>query len=747
MSRRKNSRRSGRRKRRESLFWNIIRIWGTFLLIALIITGVVGVRKIGIPVYRMYREAEAAVSQSGEGTFRTEQTTIIYDSKGKELKKLRGEKDVYYLEYNQIPDAAKLAIISIEDKSFPTHRGIDVFGVARSVISLVVHHGRPTMGGSTITQQLARNVFLNFEKTYSRKIKEMFIAILLEQRYTKKQILEYYLNNVYFANGFYGIEAASEGYFNKKAEDLSISQLAFLCAIPNSPARYDPYVDKKATVMRRNRILLQMRKDGYIDMDQYQRSMEEEISVQRKKETETNDYAATYIIKCATEKLMVSNGFTFKTHFSSAEEKKQYDKDYDDLYDSCRQSLYTAGYRIYTSIDVEKQNTLQESVKNVLGKYQNLNNRTDDGVFEVQGAAVCIDNENGKVVAIVGGREENQESYGLNRAYQSFRQPGSAIKPLLVYGPALDQGYTPDSIVDDSRMTGKDKVNNSGYRYRGSISLRKAVAVSSNVATYRLYQTLGPSKCLAYLEKMNFKGLEPSDYKYDTTSLGGFTTGVTVLEMAAGYGALANDGEYRRPDCILKITDAQGNTVVTEREDSSSIYSPNGAHMMTSVLESVVTDGEGTGRVCKFDGKDMPIACKTGTTTSNVDGWLCGYSPYYTTAVWVGRDLYKEVDNLKGNTYPAEIWKLFMETIHRNKKWKAFPTYSGQQPEVRDDTTEEYVDEDFDVDVDDDSIDVDITEEDEEIPESPDADLPEEEEDAGSEDGGEGEDQVDRDIP
>lgn len=747
MSRKKTSRRSGRRKRRESLFWNIIRVWGTFLLIILIITGVVGMRKIGIPVYRMYREAEQAVNESGEGTFRTEQTTIIYDSKGKELKKLKGEKDVYYLEYDQIPDAAKLAIISIEDKGFPSHRGIDVFGVARSVLSLVIHHGRPTMGGSTITQQLARNVFLNFEKTYSRKIKEMFIAILLEKRYTKKQILEYYLNNVYFANGFYGIEAASEGYFNKKAADLSISQLAFLCGIPNSPARYDPYVDKKAAIMRRNRILLQMRKDGYIDIDQYKRSMEEEISVQRKKETETNDYAATYIIKCATESLMVSNGFTFKSQFSSDAEKKQYDKDYDDLYDSCRQSLYTAGYRIYTSIDVEKQNALQEAVKSELGKYMNLNTRTDDGVFEIQGAAVCIDNENGKVVAIVGGREENQESYGLNRAYQSFRQPGSAIKPLLVYGPALDQGYTPDSIVDDSRMSGEDKVNNSGYRYRGSISLRKAVAVSSNVATYRLYQTLGPAKCLAYLEKMNFKGLEPNDYKYDTTSIGGFTTGVTVLEMAAGYAAIANDGEYRRPDCILKITDAQGNAVVSEQEDSTSIYSPNGAHMMTSVMESCVTDSEGTCRVCKFDGMDMPIACKTGTTNSNVDGWLCGYSPYYTTAVWVGRDVFKEVDNLKGNTYPAEIWKLFMETIHRNKKTRAFPTYSGQQTQTQETTEEEYVDEDFDVDVDDDSIGVDISEEEEYIPdESPDTGLPDDDQDA-EEDAGGDEDQMDRDIP
>ena len=292
------------------------------------------------------------------------------------------------------------------------------------------------MGGSTITQQLARNIFLGYEKTYSRKIKEMFIAVALEQKYTKQEILEFYLNNVYFANGYYGIESASEAYFNKNAKDLSISQIAFLCSIPNSPNRYDPYKHKDSTLKRRDRILKNMYEDGYISESQYEKSVAEKITIMPKKETTTNDYAETYILKCATEALMKQQGFEIKTTFSSDSEKEKYNNEYDELYNTCKKSLYSAGYRIYTSIDMEKQKQLQDSVSSQLSMFTE---KTDDGVYKVQGAAVSIDNSTGKVAAIVGGREEDQEGYGLNRAYQSFRQPGSAIKPLLVYTPALEK--------------------------------------------------------------------------------------------------------------------------------------------------------------------------------------------------------------------------------------------------------------------------------------------------------------------
>ncbi len=634
------------------------------IIIALVFAVVVlGIVKIGLPVYKMYSNAIEVVSNSTENTFKATQTSIVYDLNGNELKKLKGEKDLSYIEYEDISDAAKLAIISVEDKNFTQHRGIDMVGLARSVVALIVNRGQITMGGSTLTQQLARNVFLSFEQSYTRKINEIFISTALEQKYTKEQILEFYLNNVYFSNGYYGIEAASQAYFNKSNKDLSISQIAFLCAIPNAPNRYNPYTNKDATVVRRNKILTNMYEEGYISKDQYETSLAEEITIMPRTETTSNDYAETYILKCATEELMKVQGFKIKTQFDSDEEKETYKEQYDELYASCRQSLYTGGFRIYTSIDMDVQEQLQSSVTSKLDG--SFTEKTDDGVFKVQGAAVCIDNTTGRVTAIVGGREEDQEGYGLNRAYQSFRQPGSAIKPLLVFAPSFENGYDADTSVNDNPMEGTDIVHNAGDSYSGYISLRRAVQKSSNVVTYRMYQELGGSDLISYLEDMNFEGLDPKDYQYDTTCIGGFTNGTTPVEMAAGYATLANDGVYRTPTCIVRITDSKGNSTTEDSDDKKSIYSEDAARKMTDVLESCVTSYPGTATDCALD-SGIPVACKTGTTSSYVDGWLCGYSPYYTTAVWVGMDVFQTVDDLKGNTYPAYIWTDFMNSVHEN---------------------------------------------------------------------------------
>lgn len=694
-----NPRPRSRKRKTNSMGWRVIKTIAICLLVAFAALAALAVVRVGIPVVSMYRNAMEVVDQSTEDTFKAEQTSLVYDVDGNEIKKLKGEKDVHYLEYEDIPDAAKLAIIAIEDKNFTSHRGIDIEGIARAAIALIQNHGEITQGGSTITQQLARNVFLNFETTYSRKIQEMFIAVALEQKYTKEQILEFYLNNVNFSNGYYGIEAASEAYFNKSANELTISQIAFLCAIPNSPTRYDPYENPDATLERRDRILKNMYEEGYISQDQYEKSLSEEITVEPRKETQSNDYAETYILKCATESLMKERGFEFKYTFDDAEEEEAYNEEYDQLYNVCRQSLYTAGYRIYTSIDMDMQSQLQESVSSQLSMFTE---KTDDGIYEVQGAAVCIDNSTGRVAAIVGGREEDQEGYGLNRAYQSYRQPGSAIKPLLVYTPALEQGYTAYSTVDDSRMTGEDAVSNSGYSYLGPISLRRAVQKSSNVATYRLYQELGPEECLKYLENLNFAGLEPEDYEYDTTCLGGFTKGTTAVEMAAGYATLANDGKYRTPTCIVRITDADGNVIVPNEEESKEIYSSSAARSMTDILESCVTDSSATASGCDLD-VDTAVACKTGTTSNYVDGWLCGYSPYYTTAVWVGRDVYEPVDGLTGSSYPEDIWKNFMDKVHQTLPEKGFDSTIGESDETDSTrstraTTEEEAEQDISMD-------------------------------------------------
>jgi membrane peptidoglycan carboxypeptidase len=372
---------------------------------------------------------------------------------------------------------------------------------------------------------------------------------------------------------------------------------------------------------------------------------------------------------------MKQEGFEFKYVFNSDEEKEEYNTRYTDLYNQYQQLLYTEGYRIYTSIDLEKQELLQNAVDKTLEGFKDKNS---EGIYELQGAATSIDNETGLVVAIVGGRYQKTDGYTLNRAYQSFRQPGSSIKPLIVYTPSFERNYTPDSIVVDEKI--KDGPSNSGGSYQGKITVRRAVEKSINTIAWKLFSELTPSVGLEYLYDMNFSKISKDDYGL-ASALGGLTNGVNTVEMASGYATLENDGIYREPTCIVKILDSDGNEIVRNTSDEKKIYDVNAARMMTSVLQGVVT--EGTARGLKIP--NMPTAAKTGTTNQSKDGWFVGYTPYYTTSVWVGYDMPKTLDNLFGGTYPGQIWFQFMKEIHEGLQAKAFPEYEG----INKDTIEE----------------------------------------------------------
>lgn len=620
---------------------------------------VVGWFTFGIKIMKLRGEAKKLVATATEQTFKASQTSIVYDTNGKQLTKFRGEKDAYYLKYKDLPIYAVASMISVEDRNFYKHSGVDYKGIARAAVTFVAKKGTVTQGGSTITQQLARTVFLNREISWQRKVKEMFVAIELEKKYSKDDILEFYLNNVYFSNGYYGIQAASKGYFNKDAKDLTMSEAAFLCAIPNAPTMYDPLENKDKTMVRRNKILKDMYEQNLITKSQYQEAMDEEITVKKAKTTEKKNYIETYVIHCATREIMEQKGFEFKSDFDSDSEKKKYEEEYDKMYAECKRTLYSAGYHIYTSIDPAVQDQLQESIDNSLSGYTE---KDKNKIYKTQASGTCIDNETGKVVAIVGGRKQKNVGYTLNRAYQSPRQPGSAIKPLLVFAPAMERGWVPGSTVNDSPMktTDKHRVRNSGGSYSGQISLRRAVQKSSNVVTMRLYEQIGPKTALRYLEKMNFKYLEDADYKYYTTCIGGFTKGTTTEEMAAGYATLKNDGVYREPTCITKITTSDGEEVMSTTAKKRTVYTPTASNYMTDVLQSVIKSGTGVGAAVP----NVDTAGKTGTTTSNRDGWFCGYTPYYTTAIWVGRDDNKIMPALSGGSYPKSIWSNFMNQIH-----------------------------------------------------------------------------------
>lgn len=647
----KKKKKKKRKKRKILLKVSIV-----FLLLV-----VIGWFTFGAKVMKLRSEAKELVAQSTEDTFKASQTSIVYDTNGKQLLKFKGEKDVYYLKYKELPVYVIAAVISVEDRNFYKHRGVDYKGITRAAVNYVIHKGVITQGGSTLTQQLAKTVFLNRQKTWKRKVKEIFMAVEMEKKYSKEQILEFYLNNVYYANGYYGIQAASQGYFRKDAKNLTMSEAAFLSAIPNNPTIYDPRTNKENTIKRRNKILKDMYEQDLIKKDQYEEAINEDINVKKaqKTKTEKKNYVETYVIHCATKEIMKQKGFEFKYDFNSTSEKEKYQEEYDKMYAECKRTLYSAGYHIYTSIDPDVQSQLQSSVNNALTGYTE---KDKNGIYKAQASGTCIDNDTGKVVAIVGGREQKNIGYTLNRAYQSPRQPGSAIKPLLVFAPALEHGWSAGSTVNDSPMSTKDKhrVRNANGSYAGQITLRRAVEKSSNVVTMRLYEQLSPKTCLKYLEQMNFKYLTNSDYKYYTTCIGGFTKGTTSEEMAAGYATLKNDGVYREPTCITKITTSDGDEVMSSSTKKRRVYSTSAAKQMTDVLKSVVTSGTGVGAKVP----NVDTAGKTGTTSSNRDGWFCGYTPYYTTAIWVGRDDNKIMPALSGGSYPKSIWSNFMNAIH-----------------------------------------------------------------------------------
>lgn len=631
------------------------------ILAVLFIAGGIYAGPKAFAILRMSRIAKAFVDSSTASTFKESKTTLVYDTNGNELCKIKSSKDMYYIGFSDIPLTLDNAFVVMEDRDFYNHDGIDYKAIVRAAI-VNQKSNEIAQGASTITQQLARNIFLTQEVTWQRKIEEIFIAWGLEKKYSKEQILEFYLNNIYFGNGYYGIQAASRGYFDTDVSFLSLSQMAYLCAIPNNPTMYNPYKNPDNTLGRRDRILKNMYEDGKISRREYKDARQETIVLSTAEPTKRYDAVETYACYCATRALMEQQGFEFRTDFSSEEDRKTYEDAYQEQYKTCEQSLYTGGYRIYTSIDLNMEEQLQNAVDEKLQDFTDVN---EEGIYTLQGAAVCIDNETGFVKAIVGGRSQEYDGHMLNRAYQSYRQPGSAIKPLIVYTPALERGYTPDTVVEDAPI--EDGPENASGRYLGSVTLRYAVENSINTVAWNLLEEMTPVTGISYLKEMNFAKLSPEDER-PAASLGGFTNGVSPVEMAAAYATIENDGKYREPTCIVEIQDADGNAIYQKIVDEKQVYKTNAARWMTNILEGVLTQGTAKGMALS----ETASAAKTGTTNSNKDGWFVGYTKYYTTSVWVGYDIPAELPGLTGASYPGEIWYDYMENLHKELPYADF---------------------------------------------------------------------------
>jgi penicillin-binding protein 4 len=621
------------------------------------------------------KEASDKLASINDSTFKRLSPSIIYDKEGSQITKL-SSADFIYTSYNDIPDLAKKAFIATEDKDFFKNNGISIRGMGRALVSYIKNKGTITQGGSTITQQLVKNVLLTQSRTWSRKLAEILISVKLDKQLTKEQILEYYLNNINFSNGAYSIASSAHMYFNKSLSELNLAEMTFLAAIPNNPTYYNPLKYFDHVTDRQHLMLYNLKAQNYITDKQYQDALSTKVVLNYQKDPGvTQNYMTSYAVDCAVRALMQNNNFNFQYEFASDKDRSSYEDNYNEVYEDYNKKVLAGGYKIYTSFDVNLQNELQASLDNGLSKFYETDSET--GLYKMQGAAVCIDNSTGEVVAAVGGRSQSDVTNYFNRAYQAVRQPGSAIKPVLVYAPAFDEGYTPDStMVDEYISNGPTNDENTFF---GNVTLRYAAELSLNTVAYQLMQKETPKYALPYLYKMDFAHIVSEDNSA-IIGIGGFTYGVTPVELAGSYSALARGGEFIAPTCVTKIADEDENIIWQNPMSRTRIYKEDSAYYMTDVLKGVLTESWATGYGLELN--SMQSAGKTGTTTSSKDGWFAGYTPYLTTVVWTGYDTPAAIPDLYGATYPGHIWQDFMNKANEELTPKDFDVPADIQAQI-----------------------------------------------------------------
>lgn len=610
------------------------------------------------------------LAQMDRSDFSMLSDTVIYDKDGKQIG-LINAGHYQYMDINHISMNLQNGYIAQEDRRFKNHNGVDWIATFRAGLALIKHGGEVTQGGSTITQQVIKNTYLTQERTFTRKIVEILLAPELEKKYSKADIMEFYCNTNFYGHRCYGVEAASLYYFGKHAEDLAPEEAAVLIGISNSPSAYDPVSHPDASKNKRDDVLKSMNEVGYLSNEDYERAVSSPLKIVQK-ETEGTDenYQSSYAIHCAALELMKMDGFEFQYTFDNKEDYTLYSERYTTAYSEQSDRIRAGGFQIYTSLDSGLQAVLQTQIDASLSGFTELQ---ENGKFALQGAGVIVDNKTNYVTAIVGGRGADDP---FNRAYLSARQPGSTIKPLIDYGPAFDTGeYYPTRMVNDHKW--EKGPSNSGRRYFGNVTVREALNRSLNTVAWQILEDIGIDFGLSYLGEMEFQKLSYVDNQVPSLSIGGFTNGVRVVDMAKGYSTLANDGVYNDRTCIVKILHEKESELTKDMTPfAKQVYRSDSAFMLTDVLKGTFTSPYGTGRGLGLE-NDMPAAGKTGTTNSSKDTWFCGYTPYYTAAVWVGYDIPRNMPGIYGATYAGKIWKNVMDEIHQG-----LPPLDWEQPDT-----------------------------------------------------------------
>lgn len=543
----------------------------------------------------------------------------IYDVHGNLITTVHATENRLPVKLSQVPKDLQNAFIATEDNRFYSHHGVDPIGIMRAIWVNIAHDG-VAEGGSTITQQLARNAFLTQDRALKRKIMEAMLAIRIEQYYTKQEILEMYLNQIYFGQGAYGVQAAAHVYFGKNVQDLDLAQSAMLAGLPQSPNYYSPLTNYKAGKARQAVVLGQMVKYDYIDQATADKAKDEDLGLREKSEAAHSDNNASYFIDYVISEIAEKYG--------------------DD-------AVYKDGLKIYTTIDMKAQDAAVQAMHNLPNFY------TDDkGLTQPQGALIAINPHNGYIVAMVGGRGDDS----FNRAVLAERQPGSAFKPF-VYLAAIQDGMTPGTVMDDKKIefNGWSPKNYEGT-YSGQMTLRYALQHSVNTIAVQLADAVGMRKVLNLASSLGITTLDDSKDNNLAAALGGLTNGVKPIDMAVAYGTLANGGVKVKPVAITKIVDRNGQVVEENSTEEQRVVDPKYAYVITNMLESVMSGGTGGGASI-----GRPAAGKTGTTDESKDAWFVGYTPDLVAAVWMGDDYGIEtLDGITGGTVPAVIWRDFM---------------------------------------------------------------------------------------
>ena len=650
-----------------------LRIFLTVLMV-LIITGLLFAL---IFAYYIKTELNPKLKVTLEDASLSLSSTIWYtDEEGndRELKTLTSRENRIWVDYENLPEGMEHALVSIEDHRFYEHKGVDWYRTAGAFAQMFLSMSND-FGGSTITQQLIKNNTQNDADLVSRKLLEIFQALELEKTYTKEEIVEWYLNTVYFGEGCYGVYTAAKTYFGKDVWDLSLAESASIIGITNNPSKYDPFIantitDKSLDLTmtcrewnkyRQEIILGEMYDYGYISYEEYVAAKNEELQFVRAENepytAEINSFYVETLIDDVLRDLMTELDINEKT---------------------ARNMLYYSGLQIYSCMDPKIQgivDSVYQDLDNLPKAYKTLTGQ------QLQSGMVIEDPYTGEIKAIAGAVGEKTVNDAWNYATDSKRQVGSSIKPLAVYGPALEYGLiTQNTLVNDSpniKLAGTTWYPyNSPNTYAGIITIREALKQSKNTVAAQIVDKLTPAESYKYLtEKLGFTSLVETDANYAPMAEGALTVGATVREMAQAYTSFLNSGTMTYGRTYTKVLDYYGNVILDNTPKTINSFSPNTAANICSMLENAVAGG-GTGAGAYFAG--MSVGGKTGTTSDNNDRYFVGITPYYVGAVWTGYD-YPETMYFYSN--PAvTIWKTVMQRVHEGLEYKAFPTASFGTP-------------------------------------------------------------------